>query len=675
MAYRSGSWQSSLRLVRSLLLAVGAIGVGQLAVADDVPTPVDPSLLTPSALQAQREHYLAAKDALHRGKIKTFRQHAQLVTDYPLHPYLEYAELRRRLYLLPYEDVDQFLDRYQNTYIGDELNERWLNTLHRKKHWHDYQTYYTAYPNSARRTDQQCWFLLARLNSGDQSALQDVEPLWNVGKSQPDECDPLFKAWMDAGYLTDDIAWERFQKAMANREITLARYLVKHMPASLAPLGKLVLEVDRHPQRLKKHHRFDGTDPRLEAVILHGIRRYARRDPLAAMQEWEHYDAKHYFEEVARSETQQYLITRLVRQGEMQAAQQLLQQTKEITSQEVIEWLARDALRNQDWQRVYDSLQLMTPEEQQSERWLYWRARALEKLGIEDPDYPTPKQIYASLALTRGFYGFMAADVLGHEYTFIDRPVDTTAETLEAVARDPALVRAKELFELGELNDARHEWLYATEEMKPAQLLAAGKLAEQWGWYRKSIQAVVEARYWDDLQLRFPLAYEDAVNSAAAATNIDSHFLFAIARQESAFAADAKSSAGAMGLMQLMPATARQTARQIGVKYRYWDLIKPDSNITLGSNYLHQLLDDFGGNRILATAAYNAGPHRVKQWLSQRDAQIPYDIWIETIPFNETRGYVQNVLSYSVIYSYRLGSHQPLLSEKEISIPLIGLNP
>ncbi|MEX1033315.1 MAG: transglycosylase SLT domain-containing protein [Cellvibrionaceae bacterium] len=631
-----------------------------------------------SALQTQlqRNQFLAAEAALREKRFDTYHNIVKTLDDYPLKPYLEYQELRRRLYLFPYEDVEAFVEQYANTYIGDLLATDWLETLARARHWHDYQSYFpTLNLNSA---ELRCYYLRARLNNGEQDALEEVAILWNVGHSQPEACDPLFVLWLDGGYLTEDVAWQRHGKAIASGNLSLARYIAKKMPSELRSLADLYLEIHRYPERLKQHPRFAAQTAKMHEIILHGIRRYARRDPLEALSVWERYDAQHYFPTEDRSRTQEYLITHLAVDGQVAAAQRLLAQAEKITSSELIAWLVRDALRNQDWRRAYDSLDLLPEADQQSERWLYWRARAMEQLELEEPEQPNARQIYARLALTRTFYGFLAADIMGHEYTLVDRPVNPPSEAMEIMKNAMGMRRAKELLDLDRVLQARREWFYATRGLEPDHLLAAGKLAEEWGWYRKSIQAMIEAQYWDDLQLRFPLPYQEEINTASASTNIESTFLYAIARQESAFAPDARSPAGAMGLMQLMPATAKQTARQIGVKYRYWDLIDPSQNIQLGSRYLHQLLDQFNGNRILAAAAYNAGPNRVKKWLENTEQQLPYDIWIETIPFSETRGYVQNVLSYSVIYGYRLGEQTSLLNEVDnrgFTLLTIGATP
>jgi soluble lytic murein transglycosylase len=268
--------------------------------------------------------------------------------------------------------------------------------------------------------------------------------------------------------------------------------------------------------------------------------------------------------------------------------------------------------------------------------------------------------------MDRGFYSFLAADIVGRDYVLRDQPVTPPQELVVAIAGRPEARRAKELLAMKQLNYARREWRYMTQNFDDMAHLAAAKLAQQWGWHRKTIQAMAAARSWDDLQLRFPLAYDNHINQAADKHSLTQPLLFSIARQESAFAADAKSPAGALGLMQLMPGTARYTARKAGVRYRSYDLLKPEKNIALGSFYINSLLDQFDNNRILAAAAYNAGPHRVKAWLSEEGSQgLPYDVWIEVIPFKETRGYVQNILAYSVIYGYRLGNTPAFVSSDE----------
>ena len=228
-----------------------------------------------------------------------------------------------------------------------------------------------------------------------------------------------------------------------------------------------------------------------------------------------------------------------------------------------------------------------------------------------------------------------------------------------------SIQRAFEFFKLGESINARREWFAAINRFDQHQLASATVLADRWGWHQQAIHTTIKAQQWNDLSIRFPLAYRSHMANAAQSTTIKLEWLYAVARQESAFADDAYSSVGARGLLQLRPSTAKIIARKIGVSYKTQDLYHADKNIALGSVYLKQLLEDFEGNRILATAAYNAGPHRVKKWLTRQGKALPHDIWIETLPFYETRSYVQNVLAFSVIYGYRLGIDAPLIGDRE----------
>jgi soluble lytic murein transglycosylase len=614
-------------------------------------------------LDEQRKHYLRARQALRQGHMVTFRKHRDRLHGYSLKIYLDYYELNRRLRRLPYQDVDTFLGRYADSHLGHKLRTRWLYQLGQHKQWRQFLNYYQPQTGNTRL---QCLFLQARLEQGDAAALEEVETLWNVEHSQPNECTPLFKRWIREGGLTQEIAWERFNKAIETRNRGLAGYVLKQLEGDKKKLAELYLEVDRKPIRIRQHQRFLAQTEDMQNIILHGLNRYARRDPLTALYEWSRYDAQQLFDNRKRLQTQQQLIVQLMRKGYREAAQGLANQVPQLDNNKLTEILIRDALKQLDWAKVYAYLRQLPPAEQQSDRWLYWRARAMDILGIDDPAYPTPRQIYAQLALERSFYAFLAADILGSNYRLGDRPANPGNAEILYVSSLPASQRARELLAVGDTLNANREWLHmSTRFTRESQHIAAAKLAHRWGWHHKTITSLASARSWDDLQMRFPLAYNKHMFAAAQRHQVSPLLLFAIARQESAFAANARSPAGALGLMQLMPGTARQTARKVGVRYRKSDLLKPEHNIKLGSYYITELLQQFNNNRILATAAYNAGPHRVTRWLKETESNLPADVWVEVIPFRETRKYVQNVLAYSVIYGYRTGTTPEMLTPLE----------
>lgn len=588
----------------------------------------------------------------------------QELKDYPLVPYLQFQDLNSRLKQLPYLEVEAFLEAQSDTWLANRLLKNWLEVLASKQHWHEFQSYYRP---EVADTDLDCLYLSAKKRNGDPTALEYVAEIWNQGRSQPKTCDPLFDQWLSSEYFNSDIAWSRYVKAVSNRKLALAKYLRKHLAQDQLGLADKLVALYHNSERISEYHASLNQQPEFEDLIHYGIRRYSRRDSIAALVSWEKYDSANLLDSEQRNTTVEYLAFRLILDGHTKPANRLLERNK-LVSDRVLQRQVRDALKDENWTEVSRLIDRMPEIEQSSTRWQYWSIRA--GLALNKISKSEAEASYQELATQRDFYSFLAAERLQLPYAMAHKSVSATDIEVENIAKIPAIQRSRELFKLGSINQARMEWRYGVQELNPSQLLAAGKLAHSWGWHRKSIESLGTAKYWDDLDLRFPLIYDQEIASASRASSIAPEYLLAIARQESAFAADARSPAGAMGLMQLMPGTASQTARSIGLRYRKADLYKPKHNLLLGGTYLSQMLERFNGNRILATAAYNAGPHRVDKWLNPAGQEVDYDIWIETIPFKETRGYVQNVLSYAVIYSHRLGLKTQLLRAKEINQPL-----
>jgi len=517
--------------------------------------------------------------------------------------------------------------------------------------------------------------LRAQIELGNTAALLDVAPLWNVDFSQPNDCDPVFETWLAQGFLQPDIAWQRFTKTLQSRQMGLARYVSRLMPARERRLSELYLRIDGQPERLLNDAALAEPEPEISQIVLHGVRRLAQTDARQALTALNRHHAVHSFSAEELTASKQFIAQRSLQQGLVADAEAMLTIEPHLNSETLVSWILRDAIRAQDWQRMAAWIPRLPAEAQNSERWKYWWARALEQLvaaGVDnDSTLPEAEQLYYELAQTRSFYGFLSADKLGLPYELVDRPVPVRQQDLSELYDQLAVKRAHELYVLGEEISARSEWQFAQSTMSAEQIVSSGLIADSWDWHRNGIQAMIRAQYWDDLQLRFPLAYSDLFASAATQLDVSQQLLFAIARQESAFMHDVRSSAGALGLMQLMPATGRETATRAGMRINDQDLLRPEVNIALGSRYLAQLLEDFNGNRAVAAAAYNAGPGRVRQWLRQTSSNpLPLDAWIETIPFTETRNYVQNVLSFSVIYAYRMGETVRFLNDEEINSSL-----
>lgn len=392
---------------------------------------------------------------------------------------------------------------------------------------------------------------------------------------------------------------------------------------------------------------------------------------MTALQHWELYEAQQLFPEALSVDTKLYILRYLTRKGHAAQAQHLLSYSHSLRDEKLIEELIREGLEELDWARVNDAILLLGKDAQEKERWQYWRARAQDELGFVLENFKPSAQVYESLRHKRSFYGFLSADMLDKHYALSDETRQLSEALLTRVEKKGGMQRAYELWLTGNTVSAREEWLLTSARMDSEELLAAGELARRWGWHYDGIVAMANGNFWNQLAVRFPTPYQQEITEIADRTNVNATLIYAVARQESAWNEKARSRVGAMGLMQLMPKTAEYTAKLTGIQhYKTKDLLKPEHNMLLGSHYLNYLLEKYEGNRILAAAAYNAGPHRVAKWLSDEGKERPYDVWIETIPFHETRGYVQNVLCFSVIYGYRLGQPTSFVSELEAGIRL-----
>ncbi|WP_331346846.1 transglycosylase SLT domain-containing protein [Cellvibrio sp. UBA7661] len=619
----------------------------------------------PDARQIERQKYAQAQKALNAKNMTEYHRLVKQLQQYPLLPYLEYQELTNRLITLPTKEVESFFKRYPDSFLSERLTHRWLRTLAQRERWADYQRFYDK-----RLTDPElaCLHIRARLAQGDKTALSDVAALWNIEKTQSKACDPVFVEWKKAGLMTSDIIWDRHLKAVKANNNGMASYLSNLLPTADRPYALLLQQVNANPRLLKQTSKFSKQSPKMKTVILHGLEKLARSNAKEALTLWNGYDAQQLFSDEDRTDIKYQIALRLLYQDHEVEAERLAASTPNLTRVDLLEWLLRESLRKQNWEQVNVWLTRLPEDARKTERWRYWQARAMEELDIKEINGETPSDIYNSVAPARSFYGFLAADKVSVNYHLLDRPMAFTPEQVSAMENHQGMLRAREFFARGELGAANREFFHTSRRMPLEQMVLAGRLAEKWGWYRNGIQVMADAQYWDDLQVRFPIVYKEHVTKAAQQTSVNPLFIFAVTRQESAFVHDAKSPAGAVGLMQLLPSTAKQTAQKNGLRFVPQDLITPEKNIALGSRYLNHLLDVFDGNRILAAAAYNAGPSRVKKWLNKdQGAQLPYDVWIETIPYKETRGYVQNVLSFSVIYAYRLGQETRFVTPTEVN--------
>ena len=393
-----------------------------------------------------------------------------------------------------------------------------------------------------------------------------------------------------------------------------------------------------------------------------GLRRLARQDPEKALDLLDLYARQMAFSSDEKVAIAREIGLTLARRFDARALKVMAQYDPELRDNTVTEWRTRLLLRLGRWDEAYQLTRQLPEDLAKTTRWRYWQARSLQ---LAQPQSQQPLLGYQPLARERDYYGFLAADRIQAPYSLNHKPLPLDPRLLQKVRNTAGIRRAMEFHNRGLIADGRREWYHVSRLFSRDEMVAQAKLAYDMQWYFPAIRTISQAQYWDDLDIRFPMAYRDNMVREARLRGLHSSWVFAITRQESAFMNDARSGVGAMGLMQLMPATAKETAKRYGIPLANPQLAyQPDINIQLGAAYLNQVLGQFNGNRVLASAAYNAGPGRVRQWL--KDAKhLSFDVWVETIPFDETRQYVQNVLSYAVIYGKKLNAPQPLVDWHE----------
>ncbi|WP_303902600.1 transglycosylase SLT domain-containing protein [Thiohalomonas denitrificans] len=606
-----------------------------------------------SSLEEQREAFREARSALERDELAEFRRLSTELQDYALYPYLRYAFLQRYLRSrVTHQDVTDFLDEWGDTPLAGRLRKAWLNRLAERGQWAAYRQLFRPGGASTRA----CFQARALFETGEKvKAMRMAERLWMVGGSRPKACDPVFSVWIAEGNATPERARKRIRLAINSGHLALSRYLEQFIPADEREWVSRWRRLYSHPERELARIRPEGEWS--AQLFVSGIRRLARRDIEAADRVWRERGGDFPLSDEARADTARYVALVLAWRHHPDASARLNALPVAWHNAESRAWRVRMALWGEDWPAVLAAINAFEPEQRDRTVWRYWRGRALAVLNRgEQAD-----SIFSELAQDRSYYGFLAAERTGTVPRIETVPLSVTPEQLESLASRPDMQRIRELLALSMTLEARREWWAASRKVSSEAAVVA-KLADTWGWHDQAIIALGRARFFDDLEIRFPTPFETRIDAEAQRRELDTAFVYAVMRQESAFFPQARSSAGALGLMQLMPDTARMTARRLKQpRPGNGDILTEDTNIRLGTAHLRHLLDRYSGNRIYTMAAYNAGPRRVKAWLPQ-ESTIPGDIWVECLPFDETRKYIKRIFAYTVIYEWRLGRELTPLS-------------
>lgn len=613
-------------------------------------------------LDEQRILYANTVKLQEQGLWQEARQQSKILGDYPLRYLLDYAYLKENFSPVNLPTIQAFIKQNSTYKISDDLQRSYLYYLAKNKYWSEYLTFYPALPKSK---DLKCYQFQAKiaLNKA-QKIWPEVKKTWLTGYSLPNACDPVLAYYFANKKISQPLIWDRFTLAYLNNQTSLLRYLSKLMNLSNQALAKQLLAVNQAPEKILTNSLFKKRKESQYDLLVPTIKRLARKDINLGIDAYTLYDKKIGFNHTEKESLKKYFVNRILILENSDLFPWMDKELPKLHDDSLIERRVRYAIKHNNWSEIEFWISKLSPSQKQNSKWQYWQARVFENNRASKK----ADLIYKKLANTRTYYGFLAAQKLGMTYQF---NAFTVPDNLKSLGQyKSSLSHIGELFFQKHIALLKREWVALLQGKSIEQQRQFGLYAKQNGWSHLSVIASIRSKSWDALNIRFPEVRPDIFNYTADKYKIAPSYIYAITRQESSFDEYANSPAGAKGYMQLMPRTAKETARKIGLTdYKGTkQLSEGEINLQLGSAYLNMLLKRYQGNRILATAAYNAGPNRVDRWLvNAQKNSLSMDSWVESIPYNETRRYVKNVLAYNVIYQHILDKPLEFLTSQEIN--------
>ncbi len=565
-------------------------------------------LIASPALADQDADFLAAHDAFRAGDAVKLERFAKRLKNTPLEVYAGYYRLRLNLEKADPAAVRKFLSRPEDTPIIDRLRGEWLKELGKKQQWDEFDAEYPRLLDED--TELTCYALQSRRRNHEQAALAEARRLWFNGRGQPDSCGPLFEAALAAGIIDEQDVWQRFRLTLEAGNVSLARQLAERLSGKYAvsPVALKVAASDagRYLERPSLDEKHDGQ----RAVALFALHRLAKQSPDLAIARWEKIQAR--FPAAERHYFYGWLAYEAARDLDSRATQWFKAAADAPLGERQSEWRVRAALRAQDWPEVLAGIDAMDERQRQDAAWQYWQARALQALGKT----AEANRLFLALSGEHHFYAQLAGEELagpqatGKAATYKPRKKDIAAmQALPGVRRTLALYRADLR------SEAIREWNWVLRNLNDRELLTAAEIARRNQMYDRAISAANRTVSMHDFSLRYLAPYRNVLRSHIREHELEEAWVYGLMRQESRFASAAKSSAGAAGLMQIMPSTARWIARRLGLKnYRQALIHELDTNLKLGTYYLKTVLTWFDDSPVPALAAYNAGPGRARRW-------------------------------------------------------------
>lgn len=612
-----------------------------------------------SALVQQRLKYELAQNLLDARKVDDYHAMRSDIADYVLTPYTDYRAFLVNIGERSIDEVSYFQKQFYTLPFSKRIRAAYLDGLAKENDW---KTIYRYQLTEPRGETYRCYYYYSQLKHGDKAAaFAGAEKLWLSGKSVVSACDDLFDAWEKAGNRTDDKILERMVLAYEARQGRMVTYLKKLPDDKKAKAeAEKIAKLYQNPDGIGKFAKRSYVTPRNRKLSWHGYRKLVRTDTEEAVKQLDLVVSGQKLTSDQRQQLSDYTAFRLINTDSSELIAWRDKAISTTKNSDLLERRIRLALQHADWKGVEKWIEKLPSSKKEDLRWQYWLARAELAQGRNQAG----EQRLESILGQRHFYSVVAAQTLGTPINYEVSKSEPDANLTKKYQK--TLDRVHELIVLDKISAAKSEWQWLLQRSSKEEKQALAHYAAMQKWSHLTVKASIAAKAWDEIHLRFPIAHRWWFEFYGDKYNIEPITLMSLARQESALDVQARSPVGARGIMQIMPATAKYTARKFGIPYKVpSELHDVKKNIEIGSQYLSYLLDQYDGNRIYALAAYNAGPHRVKRWRKNSDQKLDVFAFIEAIPFRETRGYVQNILMFESYYRFLSGTKGDFLTKNE----------
>ncbi|PKH01648.1 lytic murein transglycosylase [Psychromonas sp. MB-3u-54] len=612
-------------------------------------------------LEEQRELYSQVIVLQEQGEWERAQKKVALIPEYPLTYLLEFQSIKAHFAVNNAAVVQSFINNNPKRSLSLDLERDYLRFLAKNHAWKEFLNFYPQLPNSS---DLKCNYFQAKISQGKTKEIwPEFKKTWLTGSSLAPACDSVIAVYRDNNSLSETLVWQRFSLAYQRHSPALMRYLITWMEGDNRSLATQLYGLYKNPKGLLSSELFKSREQDSFVFLQTSIKRLARVDLDAAMDLFNIYEKKIPFTAFESQALKKYFALRVLLYDEEGQLPWLDKALASLNDDGLFELRLRYAIKLDNWKDIEYWLNALPQRLQKKDKWIYWQARVLENKQQQTQ----ADKLYLKIAGQRRYYSFLAAQKLGLDYQLNAKLVSEKSNSLKMMKADLAHIGELVFQKRNAL--LKREWHALLNNNDTNTQLQLGLYAYQKDWAHLSVMASINSKSWDALNIRFPEVKPSLFANTANQYQLEPTYIYALARQESAFDEYAKSRVGASGYMQLMPATAKETAQMIGMK-DYNDqaqLTEGAINVQLGTAYFEMLLKRYSGNRILATAAYNAGPHRVDSWKGKAGQSLEMDSWIETIPYKETRNYVKNVLAYNVIYQHILDKSREFFNKKELN--------